>query len=153
MVYGLNYIFREYGVENFTPGAAILGGIVLGLAAALFMLLTGRICGVSGIYSGLLSFKRDDSLWRLMFVAGLIVGGGLILWLLPQAGNVEMNMPVGTIILAGLLVGFGVRLGSGCTSGHGICGMGRLSPRSFVASGIFLVAGIVMASFLSPYLV
>lgn len=85
-----------------------MGGIVLGLVAALFMLLTGRICGVSGIYSGLLSFKRDDSFWRLMFVAGLIVGGGLLLWLLPHAGNVEMNPPVAMIVLAGVMFALGL---------------------------------------------
>ena len=140
-------------MENFTPGASILGGIVMGLATAFLMLLTGRICGVSGIYSSLLKFKRGDSFWRLMFVLGLIVGGGLLLRWVPYSGNVQINLPVGTIIVAGLLVGFGVRLGSGCTSGHGICGMGRLSPRSFVASAIFLIAGMLTASYFSRYLI
>lgn len=140
-------------MENFTPFASLLGGILIGLACALFMLMTGRICGVSGIYGGLLHFQRGDSLWRLLFIAGLLTGGFLSLTLFPESGNIQLDIPVSTLILAGLLVGVGVRLGSGCTSGHGVCGVGRLSPRSILASAVFLGAGMAVATFLSSYLV
>lgn len=140
-------------MENFTPVASLLGGILIGLASALFMLLTGRICGVSGIYGGLLQFHRGDSLWRFLFIAGLLTGGFLSLILFPESGNIELDIPVSTLILAGLLVGVGVRLGSGCTSGHGVCGVGRLSPRSIVASSIFFGTGMTVATFFSSYLV
>ncbi len=140
-------------MENFTPVASLLGGILIGLSCALFMLFTGRICGVSGIYGGLLHFQRGDSLWRFVFIVGLMVGGFLSLILFPGSGNIQLNIPLSTLILAGLLVGVGVRLGSGCTSGHGVCGVGRLSPRSILASGVFLGAGMAVATFLSSYLV
>lgn len=139
-------------MENFTPFASLVGGILIGLASALFLWLTGRICGVSGIYGGLLHFQRGDSLWRLLFIAGLVVGGLLSLVLFPESGNIQLNIPLSTLILAGLLVGVGVRLGSGCTSGHGVCGVGRLSPRSIVASAVFLTTGMAVATFLSSYL-
>lgn len=139
-------------MENFTPFASLLGGILIGAACALFMWLTGRICGVSGIYGGLLHFQRGDSLWRFLFVAGLMTGGLLSLVLFPESGNIKLNISLGTLILAGLLVGVGVRLGSGCTSGHGVCGVGRLSPRSILASAVFLTAGMAVATFLSSYL-
>lgn len=139
-------------LENFTPFASLLGGIMIGSACALFLWLTGRICGVSGIYGGLLHFQRGDSLWRFLFVAGLVVGGLLSLVLFPESGNIQLNLRLGTLILAGLLVGVGVRLGSGCTSGHGVCGVGRLSPRSILASTIFLITGVAVATLLSGYL-
>jgi hypothetical protein len=138
-------------MENFTPVASLLGGVMIGLAAALFMLFTGRICGVSGIYGGLLHLKHGDTFWRFLFIAGLLAGGVLSMLLIPGAADIQMHLPMGTLILAGLLVGIGTRLGSGCTSGHGVCGMGRLSPRSIVASLTFLGAGIAVATFLSAY--
>lgn len=139
-------------MENFTPAASLIGGIMIGGAAALFMLATGRICGASGIYGGLLHFKRGDSFWRLMFVSGLLVGGYFSVQFFPDADDIRMNISLSSVILAGLLVGLGVRMGSGCTSGHGVCGVGRLAPRSLVATAIFVGAGMLVATFVSPYL-
>jgi uncharacterized membrane protein YedE/YeeE len=140
-------------MENFSPIASLGGGILIGLAAALFMLMTGRICGVSGIYGGLLHFKRGDSLWRFLFIAGLITGGGVSLMLFPEVGNIQIRHSPTLLIAAGLLVGVGVRLGSGCTSGHGVCGVGRLAPRSLVACAVFVATGILTATFLTSLLV
>jgi len=128
----------------FTPGPALLGGILLGIAAALFALLHGRILGISGIVSGLLSPKVGDISWRLMLVLGILSAP---LWAIFLFGI--HTMPVidadwSAIIIAGLLVGFGASYGSGCTSGHGICGLSRLSPRSAVATFTFMFAGFMV---------
>lgn len=132
-------------MAHFTPGVSLLGGVLIGLAAALLLLFNGRICGISGIFGGLLYGKRDDTLWRFFFVAGLLVGGLLLRLFYPQALDVEINYSASAILLAGLLVGIGTRMGSGCTSGHGICGIGRLSPRSIVATLIFMACGAAAA--------
>jgi uncharacterized protein len=129
---------------SFTPIPSLLGGMILGLAAALFILLHGRILGISGIVSGLLHPKAGDWSWRLAFVLGLFSSSflaALILGILPVI-QVEANW--WTVIIAGLLVGFGVQYGSGCTSGHGICGLSRLSPRSFIATLSFMTAGFLV---------
>lgn len=125
----------------------VAGGLLIGLAAAGLMLLSGKIAGVSGIFQGLLSPRAGDMSWRLSFVAGLMAGGALLLVLQPQlfATSVERSLPI--VALGGLLVGFGARLGSGCTSGHGICGMARLGPRSIVATVTFIGSG-ALATFL-----
>jgi len=124
----------------FTPWAALAGGIIIGLAAAAFILLNGRIAGISGILGGVLQPGAVDRSWRLAFVSGLVIAP--LLWL-PVAAlppiEIEASMPV--IIVAGLLVGIGTRYGSGCTSGHGVCGLSRLSPRSLVATLVFMAAG------------
>jgi uncharacterized membrane protein YedE/YeeE len=128
---------------HFTPLASLIGGLLIGMAAALLALWNGRIAGISGIVGGLLRPKRGDMAWRLAFVAGLILA--------PTLYRLFLNMPEvsidagrGTVIVAGLLVGVGTRYGAGCTSGHGVCGISRLSPRSLVATLAFMAAGIAM---------
>jgi hypothetical protein len=127
---------------NFTPYSALAGGVLIGLAIAVLLLTHGRIAGISGVLSGLLHRNKGDAAWRAAFVVGLIVAPVLygIFSALPES-RVEAGWPL--LILAGLLVGFGTRYGSGCTSGHGVCGLSRLSPRSMLATGAFMVAGFV----------
>ncbi len=131
-------------MDNFTPFAAMLGGLLIGAAATLTLWANGRIAGISGIISGVLIPKRGDTLWRLLFLAGLLVGA-LIAFLISPAGSTELEIQTNTLftIVAGLLVGFGTRLGSGCTSGHGICGLARFSHRSFTATLVFMLTAIV----------
>src|SRR3954451_23100727 len=129
-------------MANFTPVSAAIGGLLIGLSAVLLMLSAGRIAGISGIFSGLLNLRGEDKGWRIAFVAGLILApilAGLIGYGMAQP-RVPSNWAV--IIAAGLLVGFGTRLGSGCTSGHGICGIARLSPRSLASTLTFMAAGM-----------
>ena len=124
-------------MDDFTPISGLLGGLMIGLAAALLLLLNGRISGISGIVGGLVSPGGGDAGWRVAFVVGLVLGaffysaaaGGL-------PGGIGVSLPV--LVVAGLLVGFGTRLGSGCTSGHGVCGIARLSKRSIVATAVFM---------------
>ena len=126
----------------FTPWSSLIGGMLIGLAAALFVLLNGRIAGISGVLGGLLSPVRGDVLWRLAFVGGIIAAplAYSIFQTLPQ---VQIDADYAALIAAGLLVGVGTRYGSGCTSGHGVCGLSRLSLRSLVATAIFMGAGFV----------
>jgi len=128
---------------HFTPWASLAGGVLLGVASALFILLNGRILGISGILGGLLPARAGDAAWRVTFLLGMFVSPLVMKVLAPtdflQAPRIEAGM--GLIIVAGLLVGLGTRYGSGCTSGHGICGLSRLSPRSLVATGLFMAAG------------
>lgn len=128
--------------SNFTPWSALAGGLVIGIAASLFVLLNGRIAGISGILGGLLTPARGDVGWRVAFLAGMIIAP--LLWVsvaaLPPI-NVEASYPV--VVIAGLLVGIGTRYGSGCTSGHGVCGLSRFSLRSLVATLSFMGAGFV----------
>jgi uncharacterized membrane protein YedE/YeeE len=129
---------------SFTPVPSLLGGMILGVAAALYVLLHGRILGISGIVSGLLHPKLTDTAWRLSLVLGLITApflGALFFSIFPI---VEIDSSWLAIGIAGLLVGFGAQYGSGCTSGHGICGLSRLSPRSLVATLAFMSAGFIM---------
>ncbi len=131
---------------EFTPISALTGGALLGLAAVLLLKLNGRIAGISGIVNAALSSKQDDRLWRILFVIGLVLGG-FIYQLgsnVPLSTREEFSLP--QLITAGVLVGFGTRLGSGCTSGHGVCGIARLSSRSLVATVIFLASGIATAT-------
>jgi uncharacterized membrane protein YedE/YeeE len=133
-------------MANFTPISAAVGGTLIGLSAVLLMLFNGRIAGISGILGGLINTQASDRAWRLAFIAGLIaapLSAALLGHTVPMP-----QMPAGTaaVILGGLLVGFGSRLGSGCTSGHGICGIARLSPRSIVATGVFMVAAIIVVA-------
>ncbi len=126
---------------------SIAGGVLIGAASALLLLFNGRIAGISGIVGGVLSPARGEVLWRAMFVAGLVGAGVLFLQVAPEAlptaredfGGRSLAM----LVAAGLMVGFGTRLGSGCTSGHGVCGIGRLSPRSLVATGSFMLTGLL----------
>jgi uncharacterized membrane protein YedE/YeeE len=131
---------------NFTPLSALLGGVLIGAAAAALLLVNGRILGVSGMVGGLLQPRTSDAGWRLAFVAGLLVPP-LLLGLSGTMDAPTFAGGFGIIAFAGLLVGFGSRMGSGCTSGHGICGMARLSKRSIAATACFMLTG-----FLTVYL-
>lgn len=133
-------------MENFTPWSALAGGLLIGAAAALLLWLNGRIAGISNIASGLLSWRKDDAAWRLVFLAGLVAGAALYYPFQGPAPLPRAGFPGWLLAVAGLLVGFGTSFGSGCTSGHGICGLARLSERSLLATGIFLATGIVAAS-------
>ena len=125
---------------NFTPWSALAGGILIGLATALFLLLNGRIAGISGIVGGLLRPAAGDMAWRVAFILGL-VGAPLLFQVFSPLPAVQVDADTATLVVAGLLVGVGTRYGSGCTSGHGVCGLSRLSPRSLVATAAFMAAG------------
>ena len=131
---------------NFTPWASLGGGLVLGLAAALFVLLNGRILGISGILGGRLLPRLGDIGWRISFLLGMAAAPTVFAWLTPAdflaAPRIEAGYAL--IVAAGLLVGLGTRYGSGCTSGHGVCGLSRLSPRSLVATLTFMGAGFAI---------
>lgn len=129
---------------SFTPIPSLLGGMILGLAAALYVFLHGRILGISGIVSGLLHPNMTDSAWRLSLVLGLISAPFLAALFFGIIPIVEIDSSWLGIVIAGFLVGFGAHYGSGCTSGHGICGLSRLSPRSLVATLAFMSAGFIM---------
>ena len=129
--------------NHFTPWMSLAGGIVLGLASALFILVNGRILGISGILGGLLMPKRGDVAWRLAFVLGLLAAPMLYAGL-RGPWEVRIEAGWGTLVAAGLLVGIGTRYASGCTSGHGVCGLSRLSPRSLVATLSFMAAGFAV---------
>ena len=128
--------------SHFTPWASLGGGALIGLAAAMLVLLSGRIAGISGIVGGLITLRRGDIAWRLAFVAGLLAAPTAMLLLMGKPLAPRIDAGFATLLVAGLLVGLGTRYGSGCTSGHGVCGLSRLSPRSLVATGAFMAAGI-----------
>ena len=125
---------------------ALVGGLLIGLAAGLLWFLNGRILGVSGIIGGLFTFSRADTLWRATFLGCLISGGVLMYYFHPQSFEM-IQMPSSILVIAGFLVGFGTRLGNGCTSGHGVCGISRISIRSIVATLLFMSFGILTVSF------
>jgi uncharacterized membrane protein YedE/YeeE len=128
---------------NFTPMSAAIGGGLIGLSAVLLMLLTGRIAGISGIFGGLLDPGNNDKGWRIAFIAGLILAPVISGWIGYAMPAPRMPASWTVIIAAGLLVGFGARLGGGCTSGHGICGVARWSDRSIAATVIFMLVAIL----------
>ena len=132
--------------QNFTPWMSLGGGVLLGLASAMFILLNGRILGISGILGGLLPPRAGDMGWRIAFLAGMAASPLVFMWLAPadwvQAPRIDADYPL--IVVAGLLVGFGTRYGSGCTSGHGVCGLSRMSPRSLLATISFMAAGFLV---------
>ncbi|WP_424138245.1 YeeE/YedE family protein [Roseomonas chloroacetimidivorans] len=130
-------------MENFTPVSAFFGGVLIGLSVVVLLLTNGRIAGVSGVVGGLLASRVRDAGWRLAFILGLIAAPLLYAAVAGGVPPIAVTSSTGLLIVAGLLVGFGARLGSGCTSGHGVAGIARLSPRSFVATGVFLTAGMV----------
>lgn len=127
---------------HFTPLPSLFGGLLIGLAAAMAALLLGRIAGISGIVSGLLKPFSGDVGWRLAFVVGMLLAPALWTMFAPMP-IIEIEASNGMLIVAGLLVGLGTRYGSGCTSGHGVCGLSRLSPRSMVATATFMLFGFV----------
>lgn len=132
-------------MEHFTPVASLVGGALIGLAASLLLLADGRIAGISGIVGGLLAPTSGDTAWRALFVAGLLLGG-LGLRLVDTAlVRMDLDRSTAALVAAGLLVGFGTRLGNGCTSGHGVCGISRGSARSIVATVTFMATGILTA--------
>ena len=126
----------------FSPWSSFAGGVLIGLAAAMFVLLNGRIAGISGILGGLLRPVRGDIDWRIAFVLGL-VGAPPVYLLFASTPTLQIDASFGALVSAGLLVGVGTRYGGGCTSGHGVCGLSRLSPRSMVATAAFMGAGFV----------
>lgn len=128
--------------NNFTPWMSLAGGIVLGLASAMFILFNGRVLGISGIVGGLLRPKTRDIVWRLSFLLGMLVAPSLyVAFIGPMQASIDASWAM--VIVAGLLVGIGTRYGSGCTSGHGVCGLSRMSPRSLVATLSFMAAGFI----------
>ena len=128
--------------NTFTPWSSLAGGVLIGLATAIFALLNGRIAGISGVIGGLLKPARGDVAWRAAFILGL-VGAPLVYMLFTVLPTLQIDAGYGALGVAGLLVGVGTRYGSGCTSGHGVCGLSRLSPRSLVATATFMGAGFL----------
>jgi uncharacterized membrane protein YedE/YeeE len=122
-------------MDTFTPVSAVLGGLLIGASAALLLLLNGRVAGISGVVGGLLRPTSSDLAWRLAFVAGLVLAP-LVYTAFGGTPAISIRAPLALLVLAGLLVGFGARMGAGCTSGHGVCGISRGSPRSIAATGI-----------------
>jgi uncharacterized membrane protein YedE/YeeE len=130
-------------MENFTPVSALAGGLLIGASATLLLWLNGRVAGISNIARGVLEWKPGDHVWRLLFLGALVAGASLYYALFGNVPVPRPDFPVWLLSIGGVLVGFGTSLGSGCTSGHGVCGLGRLSVRSLVATLIFLAAGII----------
>lgn len=128
-------------MHDFTPLSALLGGALIGLAAALYLLSHGRICGISGIFGGLLRRSPESPRLRIGFLSGLFAGGLALRLLYPTALDSAWTPSLMLALPAGLLVGYGTQLGGGCTSGHGVCGISRLSARSLVATGTFMLTG------------
>jgi uncharacterized membrane protein YedE/YeeE len=137
--------------SHFTPWASLSGGLLLGLAAAMFILVNGRILGISGILGGLLTPRSGDVAWRIAFILGMAAAPMLAALIFPEDIKAALAAPridsnALTIVSAGLLVGFGTRYGSGCTSGHGVCGLSRLSPRSLVSTLTFMGLGFAIVA-------
>lgn len=132
-------------IINFTPISAFIGGSLIGLSAAILLLINGRIAGISGIVGGVIYPEKGDMDWRIVFVVGLIIGGFIYQWSGLGVGVSHIQAVVDTpmLIIAGLLVGIGTTIGTGCTSGHGICGLARRSPRSLVATLSFMASAFV----------
>ena len=127
---------------HFTPVSALAGGLLIGLSAAWLILVDGRVLGAAGVLGGLLPPRAGDWAWRVALIAGLIAAPALAQLFL-RTTPPQIDADVATLIVGGLLVGFGTRLGAGCTSGHGVCGVARLSPRSVAATAAFMAAGFV----------
>lgn len=124
--------------------SALIGGAIIGIAVSLMLVFNGRVTGISGILGGALSPKKNDTSWRFLFLIGLVTGGVLLRFIQPEAfQSVTNNMTVYDYALAGALVGFGTLLGNGCTSGHGVCGISRLSIRSILATVVFISFGVL----------
>ncbi len=131
---------------DFTPISSTIGGILIGLSAAMILRFYGRIAGISSIVGGLLGPRPGETAWRFAFLAGLVVGGAALGFAMPEGFAVEVSRSPMVIVAAGVIVGFGTRLGSGCTSGHGVCGMSRFSRRSTLATLTFMATGGVTAA-------
>lgn len=133
----------EYSVTEFTPWAGLIGGMLIGLASLLMLMMTGKIAGISGIAAGLMSSKAGAVGWRAAFVIGLIIGGLIYVPLTGNSIGVNLQVGWGWMLVGGFLVGFGTRMGSGCTSGHGVSGISRMSARSLAATATFLATALV----------
>lgn len=130
-------------MENFTPFSALIGGALIGLSASLLLILKGRIAGISGIVNGVLLPQTGDLGWRILFIVGLALGGLIYQLAIGDVSHIQTSASTLTLVIAGLLIGVGSTLGSGCTSGHGVCGIARLSPRSIVATLVFMSTAIL----------
>ncbi|MTC31863.1 YeeE/YedE family protein [Providencia alcalifaciens] len=135
---------------NFTPWSAAIGGILIGLAAVILLILNGRIAGISGILAGVLKPVKGDTAWKLAFIVGILVAP-LLFTAFVYAPEVTITTSTPLLIAAGLLVGFGTRLGGGCTSGHGICGMARFSRRSIIAVVIFMLVAFITVAVINHF--
>lgn len=131
---------------------ALVGGMLIGIAATVLLVLNGRVVGISGILNGIFTYSKEDTAWRLTFILGLLSGGISLLLLKPEAFENTSNRPFIFILIAGFLVGFGTVMGSGCTSGHGVCGISRFSPRSIVATILFIGSGMLAAAAVKMWL-
>ncbi len=134
--------------NNFTPGSALAGGLLIGLAAVLLAILNGRLAGISGIAGGLLKPMRGELAWRIAFVAGLVAAPAVYGLFVGELPEVRIDASTGTLLAGGFLVGIGTRYGSGCTSGHGVCGLARRSPRSLTATLVFMAMGFAVVFFM-----
>ncbi len=134
-------------IVNFTPWSALIGGALIGLAAAGMWWLLGRLAGVSGILGAAMISRGEDLAWRAAFIAGLFLAGLAAIVLFPGEVPFKLEAGYGQVLIAGALVGFGTQMGSGCTSGHGVCGVSRLSPRAVAATLLFMAAGMVTVYF------
>jgi uncharacterized membrane protein YedE/YeeE len=136
-------------MENFSPISALIGGALIGLSAGLLWIINGRIAGIAGILGNVVPVRENEVGWRLVFLAALAIGAGLAWHLGPAIApslaivTPTQSTPLGLLVIAGLLVGIGTRLSNGCTSGHGVCGLARLSPRSLAAVLTFMLLGVV----------
>jgi uncharacterized membrane protein YedE/YeeE len=135
-----------------TPLQSLSGGALIGAAASAMLLLEGRVAGISGIVGGLFSPRAGDIGWRVAFLAGMLSAGLVVTLAAPSALAVHVERPTWALVLAGLLVGVGTRVGNGCTSGHGVCGLSRMSPRSAASVATFMTVGALVASITSRLL-
>lgn len=131
---------------------ALVGGGLIGMATSLMLYFDGRIAGISGILNGLIDHKKHDTQWRAAFVAGMLFGAFYLKIFNPEALTYNLDRPTWAIIIAGILVGFGTTLGTGCTSGHGVCGVSRLSKRSIVATALFMTFGMISATIFATFI-
>ncbi len=130
-------------MTQFSPLTATLGGLLIGISSVMMLVLNGRVAGISGVLGGLFRTATSDRAWRMWFVAGLLGGGLMLAWFFPAAFGTGSPSSTPALMVAGLLVGAGTRLGGGCTSGHGVCGISRLSTRSMVATALFMASAAV----------
>jgi uncharacterized membrane protein YedE/YeeE len=139
--YHMNATIVRPMTSSFTPVSSTIGGVLLGIAASLLLLANGEVCGISGILGGAAFTKRADRLWRIVFLAGLLAGGALVAWADRPALALASEQSIWLAAVSGVLVGVGTRMGEGCTSGHGLCGIARFSGRSIVATLVFMATG------------
>ncbi len=132
-----------FQIAEFTPWSALAGGMLIGLAALLLLVFNGRVAGISGILNMAMQRPQGDTAWRWLFLLGLLLGAGGWVWLAGLSFELREGFPLWLLAVAGFLVGIGTRMGGGCTSGHGVCGISRLSQRSIVATGVFMLVAVI----------